>query len=385
MGPLTGFKVIEFSGIGPGPFAGMMLADMGAEVICISRPDDKSETKFQVSERGKKSIILDLKSAVGIKASKALIADADALIEGFRPGVMERLGLGPEPCLALNPRLVYGRMTGWGQHGPLSSSAGHDINYLALSGALHGIGRRGDKPVLPVNYLGDFGGGAMYLAFGITCALLEATRSGKGQVVDAAIVDGAASLTACTYGLHAEGVWRDERGNNFLDGAAHFYDVYETADQQFITIGALEPKFYKELMVLMGLDADEIASFHCRYFEGGVEDRDAWPQLKATLESAFKTKTRDEWCRLLEGTDVCFAPVLSMREASSHPHNKARKNFVEIDNVKQPAPAPRFSRTGCDLPGAPQPRGAQTTTVLSELALTEREIHSLLKTANIES
>jgi alpha-methylacyl-CoA racemase len=333
-GPLTGVRVVEFAGIGPGPFACMMLADMGAEVVTLDRVGARNNLK-SVAGRGRKVVELDLKNAAAVAQALDLLSHADALIEGFRPGVMERLGLGPDVVQALNPRLVYGRMTGWGQEGPLAQAAGHDINYISLTGALAAIGPK-EKPVPPLNLAGDFGGGALYLVVGVLAALLEAKRSGKGQVVDAAMCDGAASLMSMFFDMAAAGRWTEGRESNFLDGGAHFYSVYECACGNFISIGSIEPQFYALLRQLAELsDAD---------FDSQM-DRKAWPGLKQKLVHVFKTRTRDEWCKLMEGTDVCFAPVLTMSEAPEHPHMAARNIFVSRHGVTQPAPAPRFSRT----------------------------------------
>jgi alpha-methylacyl-CoA racemase len=333
-GPLTGVRILEFAGIGPGPFACMMLADMGAEVVTLDRVGAKKNLK-SVAGRGRRVVELDLKDKAAIAQAIDLLAHADALVEGFRPGVMERLGLGPDVVQARNPRLVYGRMTGWGQQGPLAQAAGHDINYISLTGALAAIGPA-EKPVLPLNLVGDFGGGALYLVVGVLAALLEARKSGKGQVVDAAMCDGAASLMSMFFDLAAAGRWTEQRESNFLDGGAHFYGVYECACGHFISIGSIEPQFYALLRKLAGLtDAD---------FEAQM-DRKAWPGLKQKLVDMFKTKTREDWCKIMEGSDVCFAPVLTMREAPNHPHMAARQIFVERHGVTQPAPAPRFSRT----------------------------------------
>ena len=337
MGPLKGIRIVELAGIGPGPFCAMMLADMGAEIVRIDRKGAKDPRgKFNVLLRGRPSVGVDLKQPEGVETVLRLVEQADALIEGFRPGVMEKLELGPEVCLARNPKLVFGRMTGWGQFGTLASAAGHDINYIALSGALHAIGNRGGKPVPPLNLVGDFGGGGMMLAFGIVCALLEARQSGKGQVIDAAMTDGAASLMAIIYGLKAMGTWTNQRGSNMLDGGAHFYGVYECSDGKFVAIGSIEPQFYALLLRMTGLDDPAPAA---------QMDKSRWPELTEKLSAIFKTKTRDEWCALMEGTDVCFAPVLDFDEAPKHPHNVARRTFVELNGVTQPAPAPRFSRT----------------------------------------
>ncbi|HYW92793.1 MAG TPA: CaiB/BaiF CoA-transferase family protein [Gammaproteobacteria bacterium] len=358
MGPLQGLRIVELAGIGPGPFCAMMLADMGAEVVRVDRKSAAgSGSANDVMNRGRRSIALDLKKPEGIGACLKLIDQADALLEGFRPGVMERLGLGPEVCLERNPRLVYGRMTGWGQHGPLAHAAGHDINYISLSGALHAIGLP-DKPVPPLNLVGDFGGGAMMLAFGLACGLVEAQRSGKGQVVDAAMTDGSAMLMAIFYGMKASGFWSNERGRNMLDGGAHFYDTYQCKDGRWISIGSIEPKFYALLREKCGLDDDPA-------FDVQMEPRQ-WPELKARLAEVIASKTRDEWCELMEGSDVCFAPVLDLDEAPRHPHNRARRAFVELDGVTQPAPAPRFSRTRPEIQGGPPKVGQHTREVLGD-------------------
>jgi alpha-methylacyl-CoA racemase len=343
-GPLAGLRVIEMVGLGPCPFAAMMLADMGAEVIRIERksaagaagPFPMLGTKYDVMARNRRSLALDLKQPEAREVLLQLVDKADVLLEGFRPGVMERLGLGPDECSARNPRLVYGRVTGWGQDGPLSQAAGHDINYIALSGMLHAMGRADTPPAPPLNLVGDFGGGGMMLAFGVLCAVLEAKQSGKGQVVDAAMTDGSALLGAMMYGLRAFGMWRGERESNMLDGGAPFYDTYACADGKFIAVGAIEPQFYAQLLALCGADDPDLQK------QWGVRD---WPQIKGKFAALFKSRTRDEWCALLEGTDACFAPVLDMAEAPAHPHNQARGAFVEVDGVTQPAPAPRFSRT----------------------------------------
>ncbi len=341
-GPLSGIRIVEIAGLGPTPFAAMILADMGAEVIRVERPATRHllGLDYDILNRGRGFVELDLKTASDLAAAKRLIAKADGLIEGMRPGVMERLGLGPDAMLAQNPRLVYGRMTGWGQSGPLAQAAGHDINYIALSGALHAIGGA-EKPVPPLNLLGDFGGGGMYLAFGMVCALLEAVNSGQGQVVDAAIVDGTAHLMAMIYAVQQGGMWRDQRESNLLDGGAHFYGTYQCKCGGFVAIGALEPQFYALLLEKTGVDK---AGFQAQL------DRRQWPELKAALALVFRRKTRDEWCEIMEGSDVCFAPVLRLTEAPDHPHNKARGVFETHDGISQPAPAPRFSRT----PGAVQ-------------------------------
>jgi alpha-methylacyl-CoA racemase len=369
MGPLKGIKVVEFAGIGPGPFCAMMLSDMGAEVIRLDRLSAKGVgSRREVYLRGRRSIALELKHPDGVAAALRLIEQADALIEGFRPGVMERLGLGPEVCLARNPRLVYGRMTGWGQTGPLKDAAGHDINYIALSGALHAIGRAGEKPVPPLNLLGDFGGGGMLLAFGLVCGLLEARQSGQGQVIDAAMTDGSALLMAIIYQLKANGRWRNQRESNMLDGGAHFYDSYECADGKYIAIGSIEPQFYALLLAKLGLD--EVA------FQPQL-DAQRWPELKAKLTAVFLTKTRAEWRALLEGTDVCFAPVLDLDEAPLHPHNVARGAFAELEGVIQPAPAPRFSRTPPEIQRPPGVCGEHTEDALTDWGFSAEELAEL--------
>ncbi len=372
-GPLQGIRVIEIAGIGPGPFAGMMLADMGAEVLRVDRAQSvggaaAGQRSYDLLSRGRRSIGVDLKHPDGVALVLRLIERTDALIEGFRPGVMERLGLGPDVCLARNPRLVYGRMTGWGQEGPLAHAAGHDINYIALAGALHGIGRQGERPVPPLNLVGDFGGGGMLLAFGIACALVERQRSGKGQVVDAAMVDGAAVLATMMHGFLALGMWQDERGVNLLDTGAHFYETFETADGKYVAIGSIEPQFYAELVKLAGLESETLPR---------QMDRTQWPAMKERLAAIFKTRTRDEWCRRMEGTDVCFAPVLSLREAPAHPHNRHRGTFVEIEGVVQPAPAPRFSRTTPEPPRPPVHPGQHTRDALRDWGFSPEEIARL--------
>ena len=368
-GPLTGLKVIEMVGLGPAPFCAMLLADMGAEVIRVQRPGQAlgERARFDVLARGRRAIALDLRRREGVETLLQLVESADALIEGFRPGVMERLGLGPAPCLQRNPKLVYGRMTGWGQSGPLAQAAGHDINYIALAGALHAIGRPGEKPVVPHNYIGDFGGGGMLLGFGVLCALLEAQRSGKGQVVDAAMTDGTALLSAMMYGFRAAGRLGDERGANLLDGGAHFYDTYECADGRFIALGAIEPQFYAELLARCGIDDPQ--------FQRQM-DPSQWPQLKAKLAALFQQRSRAQWCDLLEGSDACFAPVLDWAEAAGHPHNRERGTYLELDGVLQPAPAPRFSRTPAATP-TPAPGAPQSEAVLRDWGLSDERIADL--------
>jgi len=349
-GPLQGLKVVEMAGLGPAPFCAMMLADMGAEVVRIERPAAPSVTgaagKFDITARSRRVLALDLKNPAAVSAVLALVDRADVLIEGFRPGVMERLGLGPDVCMARRPSLVYGRMTGWGQSGPLAQAAGHDINYIAISGALHAIGARSGPPLPPLNYVGDFGGGAMMLAFGILCALHHARGGGAGQVVDAAMTDGAALLSAMMYGMHAAGAWSNRRGENMLDGGAHFYGCYECADGNYVSIGSIEPQFYAQLLQRTGITEAEFSA---------QLDATRWPRLKARLAEVFLTRTRDAWCALMEGSDVCFAPVLDWDEAPVHPHNLARQSFVTVDGVVQPAPAPRFSGTP---PSPPRPAPA---------------------------
>lgn len=367
MGPLTGFRIIEFAGIGPGPMAAMLFADLGARVIRVDRVASSDlgiaiPTRFGLLARSRPSIAVDLKHPEGIALALNLAATADGLIEGFRPGTMERLGLGPDVVLARNPRLVYGRMTGWGQTGPLAQAAGHDLNYLALIGGLDAIGRAGAKPTPPLNLVADFGGGALYLAFGMACAMLEAQRSGKGQVVDAAMTEGAASLMTMFYGLYAAGRHSLERGTNLLDSGSAIYDVYECADGRFVSVAAIELKFRKVLFERLGLPYTT----------------DEGPELRSKLEKLFKTKTRDEWSALLEGSDACFAPVLSMIEAPHHPHNVARSSFVDVDGVTQPAVAPRFSRTPAARPTPPEEVGADTQTVLRGWGIPQGKIEGLL-------
>lgn len=341
-GPLSGIKVLEFAGIGPGPFCAMVLGDLGADVVRIARPGTTPDPR-DVTTRNRRTVNVDLRAPGAAEQVLQLVEGADVLIEGFRPGVMEKLGLGPDVCLASNPKLVYGRMTGWGQHGPLAQAAGHDINYIAISGALHAIGRSEGPPPPPLNLVGDFGGGGMLLAVGLLAAVTEATRSGRGQVVDAAMTDGTALLSAFTWGMKAMDRWSNLRGENLLDGGAHFYDTYACADGKFIAIGAIEPQFYAELRQRCGLDG-------ALYDE--QMDAARWPLLKIRLADVFRTRTRDEWCAILEGTDACFSPVLDWDEAVEHPHNVARETFIKVNGVTQPAPAPRFSRTENAMPKA---------------------------------
>ena len=372
-GPLNGFRVIEMAGIGPNPMCAMMLADMGAEVIRIDRTVDAGlgialERKYRVLDRSRPSVAVDLKKPEGVETVLKLIANADALIEGFRPGVMERLGLGPEKCMEVNPKLVFGRVTGWGQYGSLAKSAGHDINYISLVGACHSIGHDGEPPVPPLNLIGDFGGGAMLLAVGVLAALLESKTSGQGQVVDAAMTDGTATLMAALYGLYSAGMWSDLRQNNILDGGAHFYNTYETKDKKYISIASIEHKFYEILKELIGYEDQENLAH---------KNKESWSANKKELIEIFKQKTRDEWCELLEGTDVCYAPVLNLREAPEHPHNKQRQTFTEIEGVVQPSPSPRFSRTPSTIQSPPSEIGENTDQVLKEWGFSSDEISNL--------
>lgn len=370
-GPLAGIKVLELQGIGPGPFCGMMLADMGADVTRIDRADRVSGNGTMPKDilaRGRKSLAVNLKSPEGIETVLRLVEKSDVVIEGFRPGVMERLGLGPDVCLARNPKIVFGRMTGWGQEGPMAKAAGHDINYIALAGALHPMGRAGEKPTPPLNLVGDFGGGGMLLAFGIAAALVERATSGKGQVVDAAMVDGAATLMGFFHSMVSMGVWSEERGTNLLDTGAHFYDTYETSDGKYISLGSIESQFYAELMETLGLAGEELPH---------QMDKAGWPVLKDRFTDIFKTKTRDEWCEIMEGTDICFAPVLAMSEVAEHPHIKARSTFVERDGMTQPAPSPRFSRTEPELGLPPSMPGQHSDEVLTSFGFSSDEIAQL--------
>ena len=358
MGPLAGVKVLELAGIGPGPLAGMLLADLGAEVISIERgaaPGGKPMP--DCSRRGKRSIALNLKSKEGVDTLLKMVEKADILFEGFRPGVAEKLGIGPEDCLARNPRIIYGRMTGWGQTGPLSQAAGHDINYISLTGALHAMGRADEKPVPPLNLVGDYGGGTMFLVMGLLAALYEVRESGQGQVVDAAMTDGSAILMAMFNSLHAMGMWSTKRGVNLLDSGAHFYDTYETSDGKYISIGSIEPQFYALLMEKAQLDP---AIF------GEQNNQSLWPELSDKLTIIFKSKTQAQWCELMEGTDVCFAPVLDFIEAQQHPHNVERETYIEVDGMVQPAPAPRFSRTASEVQFGSRVAGTDTEQVLAD-------------------
>ena len=379
-GPLEGVRIIELAGIGPGPFCGMMLADHGAEVIRINRPGGvqggiPGNAAKDPLQRSRKSIAVDLKNPEGIAVVRDLCRTADGVIEGFRPGVMERLGLGPDVLIGDNARIVYGRMTGWGQTGPYAKVAGHDINYIALAGALHSFGRAGEKPTPPINMIGDFGGGGMLLAFGMVSAILSAQKTGHGQVVDCAMVDGSALLMSMIWGLRAQGMWRDERGVNMLDTGAHFYDTYECADGGFVSIGAIEPQFYAELRRLAGLEED-IA------FDSQL-DPSAWGLLSEKLAAVFKTKTRDEWCAVMEMTDVCFAPVLSMAEAPAHPHNAARRTFGTVGTTVQPMPAPRYSSTPTAEPLPAGMAGADSNMLLAMLGYDSERIHALRQTGAV--
>jgi alpha-methylacyl-CoA racemase len=374
MGPLAGVRIIEMAGIGPAPFAAMMLSDMGAEVVRVDRREAADlgipgrAPKFEVLHRGRSSIAVDVKAEAGCEVVKRLVAKADAIIEGFRPGVMERLGLGPDVLLKINPKLVFGRMTGFGQDGPLANQAGHDINYIALAGVLHAIGRKGEAPVPPLNLVGDFGGGGMLLAFGVVCALLEAQKSGKGQVVDAAMVDGSAALMGLIYGLYSQGTWKDERGVNILDTGSPWYGTYQTKDGKWLAVGAIEKRFYEEFVQRIGLKLAELPKQH---------DRNGWPQLRQKFAEIIAGKTRAEWEQVFEGSDACVAPVLSLGEVENYPHNKARKTFMSVDGVLQPAPAPRFSRT---VPEAGKPArqvGSDTERVLAAWGFAGGEIDAL--------
>ena len=366
-GPLSGLKVLEFAGIGPGPFCGMLLSDLGADVIRIDRKGAGRTSPADVTARGRRSVALDLKSPAAVETCLKLMESADGLIEGFRPGVMERLGLGPDVALARNPKLVYGRMTGWGQTGPYAKAAGHDMNYIAITGALAAIGTQ-DKPVPPLNLVGDFGGGALYLAFGLLAGLIHARSTGQGQVIDCAMSDGAASLMAMFYGFKAEGLWSGGRRANMLDGGAHFYDTYQCSDGKWISIGSIEPQFYLLLLEKTGITDPQ--------FQHQMS-REDWPQLREKLATVIATKTRDAWCALMDGTDVCFAPVLTMDEAPSHPHNAARQTFVEVAGVTQPAPAPRFSATPGAIQGPPPKIGADNDSALGDWGFSAEAIVQL--------
>lgn len=373
-GPLSGIKVVELAGIGPGPMCGMLFGDLGADVIRIDRQEaadlgiDRGSNKWDLLNRSKRSVAANLKTSEGVETVLSLVEKADILIEGMRPGVTERLGLGPDECWARNPRLVYGRVTGWGQTGPIAHAAGHDMNYIALTGALHAIGRNDSGPVPPLNLVGDFGGGALYLAFGCLAAVIEAKESGKGQVVDAAMIDGASNLMTAIYGMKAAGRWKQERGSNILDTGAHFYDVYETKDGKYVSIGSIEKKFYAELLEKTGIDPAEMSE---------QMNQEKWPEYSEKLGKVIRTKTRDEWTEIMEGSDVCYAPVLDMDEAPEHAHNKARDTFIDIDGVVQPNAAPRFSRTPNGRPTVAPDPGQNTDEVLTEWGFTADEIERL--------
>lgn len=375
-GPLAGVRVIELAGAGPAPFCGMVLSDLGADVITVHRPsavgadsaDPVAEMIQATLSRGRRSVAVDLKSPDGRALIHQLLDTADVLVEGFRPGVMERLGLGPEDCLKAHPALVYGRVTGWGQDGPYAQAAGHDINYIALSGALAHMGRRDERPVPPLNLVGDFGGGGLLLALGIVAALFEARGSGRGQVVDAAMVDGAALLMTMMHELLGQGAWDERREGNLNDGGAPFYDVYETSDGEYVSVGAMEPKFYAELLERLGIGPGET---------GDQWDREQWPRTKERLAAAFRSRTRQEWTDLMEGTDACVTPVLTMSEAMRHPHNVERRTFIRVDGIEQPAPAPRFSRTPGAVQGPPSPPGRHTDEVLAGLGMDGADIATL--------
>ncbi len=375
-GPLSGYRIIELAGIGPGPFAAMMLADMGAEVIRVERAQSvrgqaPNGAHWDVSLRGRRNIAIDLKNPEGIETLLSLVEHADALIEGFRPGVMERLGVGPDVCVARNPKLVFGRMTGWGQEGPYAASAGHDINYISLAGALAHFSRAGEAPVPPLNMVGDYGGGGMFLAYGVVCALLEAQKSGKGQVVDTAMVDGSAVLMTMFWAMKNIGMFDENKpGTNLLDTGAHFYDVFKCSDGKYVSIGSIEPQFYALLLEKTGLVDDPTFAQQM--------DTSQWPALKVKLAEVILTKSRTQWCEIMEGTDVCFAPVLTMSEAAKHPHNVARQTFVEVDGITQPAPAPRFSRTSAALPSAPAHAGQHSREVLADWGFSADHITALI-------
>ena len=369
-GPLSGLKVVEFAGIGPGPFCGMLLSDLGADVVRIDRKGGRGGAPSDITARGRRSVALDLKNPTAIEACLKLMESADAILEGFRPGVMERLGLGPDVALKRNSKLVFGRMTGWGQTGPYANAAGHDMNYIAITGALHAIGTT-EKPVPPLNLVGDFGGGALYLAFGLLAGVIQARETGKGQVIDCAMSDGAASLMAMFYGFKASGMWKAERRSNMLDGGAHFYDTYQCADGKWISIGSIEPQFYALLLEKTGITDPDFARQH---------DRSAWPELHDKLAVVLAAKTQAEWCAIMDGTDVCFAPVLDLDEAPKHPHNVARQAFVEVAGVTQPAPAPRFSVTPGAIQGPPPAIGAHDREALMDWGFSTAEIDALFAT-----
>jgi alpha-methylacyl-CoA racemase len=372
-GPLAGVRVVELGGVGPTPFCAMLLSDLGADVIRLDRPPGYDggapiEARFNLLNRGRRSVVADLKQPAAVEAALRLVGAADVVLEGFRPGVAEKLGLGPAPCTAVNPALVYGRMTGWGQHGPLAREPGHDVNYIALTGVLHAVGRADGPPAIPLNLAGDFGGGALYLALGVVSALLESRVSGRGQVVDAAMVDGSASLMTLFYGLFAAGYWSDERGVNRLDSGAPWYNVYETADGRWISVGANESRFWRNLLAVLGIDESELPGQH---------DRTGWPAMRDRFAAVFRTRTRDEWCARAAGREACLAPVLSLTEAPRHEHLCARGTFVEVGGVVQPAPAPRFSRTPGAVQRPPAEPGQHTDEALGDWGFTPAEIAAL--------
>ena len=369
-GPLSGLRLVEFAGIGPVPFCGMLLSDLGADVLRIDRKGGVGSVPTEIVSRGRRSVALDLKNPAAVEICLKLCERADAVFEGFRPGVMERLGLGPEVVLKRNPKLVYGRMTGWGQTGPYANAAGHDINYIAISGALHAIGPR-EKPMAPLNLVGDFGGGALYLAFGLLAGVIHARESGEGQVIDCAMSDGAASLMSMFYWLKAAGTWTSERRSNALDGGSHFYDTYQCSDGEWISFGAIEPHFYDLLLTKIGASSAQFT---------GQMDRAAWPELREQLASLVAAKTRAEWCEILDGTDACFAPVLDLDEAPRHPHNAARKTFVQVAGVTQPAPTPRFSATPGAIQGPPPAAGAHNLEALSDWGFSDLDLDGLAST-----
>ena len=384
MGPLEGIRIIELAGIGPGPFCAMLLSDMGAEIIRVDRAAivgqdtdrDGNDSRFNLLARGRRNIAVDLKNPAAVDATLRLIDQADALLEGFRPGVMERLGLGPDLCLKRNPKLVYGRMTGWGQDGPIAHIAGHDINYIALSGVLHTIGEAGGPPVPPLNLVGDFGGGALYLAMGVLAGLISARSTGRGQVIDCSMVEGSASLMMMMYGALASGAWQETRGANRTDGGAHYYHVYETKDGEYVSVGAIEPQFYALLLKHTGLDGEDLPP---------QTDRARWPEMQERLQRIFKTKTRAEWTAIMQQTDICFAPVLRMSEALQHPHNRHRESFVEIDGIPQPAPAPRFLGTPTRVQRPPARVGEHTDQVLRDWGFSGAEIAELHRSGAVAS
>ena len=380
-GPLAGLRIVELGGIGPAPFCCMLLSDLGAEIIRIDRPPGFDggapvDPRFNLLHRGRRSLALDLKKPEAVATVLKLITNANALIEGFRPGVTEKLGLGPDACLAVNPKLVYGRMTGWGQDGPLAQAPGHDVNYISLTGVVHSIGMAGGPPVMPLNLVGDFGGGSLYLALGVVSAILESHRSGRGQVVDAAMVDGSASLMTLIYGLRAANYWTDERGTNRLDSGAPYYNVYETSDGLWLSVGCNETRFWQNLLQLLGLREDEMGAQH---------DRSRWNEMREKIAAVFRSRTRDAWCALAEGREVCLSPILSMAEAPRHPHLAARQTFVEVEGIVQPAPAPRFSRTPGAIQRPPARAGEHSQEVLHDWGFSPGEIAALRDAAAIPS